>query len=156
MKRILCLLLACLCLHGCGSNMKESESEKQDPPQQTADEKGAMKLKINGIELEVEWEDNPSVEALKDLSKDKALLIVLSGYGGFEQIGSIGSSIVRDDRQMTAVAGDIMLYSGNSIVVFYGSNEWSYTPLGRIRGKSDSELKELLGVPSVTLELVCE
>jgi hypothetical protein len=52
-------------------------------------------------------------------------------YGGFEQVGSIGQSIARDDEQITTSSGDIALYSGDQIVIFYGSNTWAYTSLER-------------------------
>ena len=74
-----------------------------------------------------------------------------SMYGGFEQVGSIGQSIPRNDTQTAAKAGDIVLYSGNQIVVFYGSNSWAYTRLGRITDKTEQELTEMLGNRNVVL-----
>lgn len=79
----------------------------------------------------------------------------MSMYGGFEQVGSIGAKIEQDDVQMTTSAGDIVLYSGNQIVVFYGSNTWAYTKLGHIH-HSEEELTELLGKEDVTLTLGTE
>ena len=73
-------------------------------------------------------------------------------YGGFEQVGSIGQSISRDDKQITTEFGDIVLYSGNQIVVFYGSNSWAYTKLGHI-DLSEEELTEILGNGDVVLEI---
>ena len=72
-------------------------------------------------------------------------------YGGFEQVGSLGTSLPRKDVQTTTSAGDIVLYSGNQVVVFYGSNSWSYTRLGHISDKSAAELKELLGHGDVAI-----
>ncbi|MCH5158515.1 MAG: hypothetical protein J1F33_04890 [Clostridiales bacterium] len=51
-------------------------------------------------------------------------------YVGFEAVGSLGFSLVRADTQITADPGDVMLYSGNQIVIFFGSNTWAYTRLG--------------------------
>ena len=79
----------------------------------------------------------------------------MSMYGGFEQVGSIGQSIARNDVQMTTQSGDIVLYSGNQLVVFYGSNSWSYTKLGKIN-LSQKELEELLGNGDVTITLALE
>ena len=75
----------------------------------------------------------------------------MSMYGGFEQVGSIESSLPSNDVQTKTHAGDIVLYSGNQIVVFYGSNSWAYTRLGRITDKSDEELTEMLGNGEVVL-----
>lgn len=109
-----------------------------------------MVLTINGEAVSVEWEDNESVEALKNLVMTEPLSIRMSMYGGFEQVGSIGTSLPRNDVQTTTEAGDIVLYSGNQIVVFYGSNSWAYTRLGKVTDKSKSEMTELLGKGDVT------
>ena len=74
-------------------------------------------------------------------------------YGGFEQVGDIGSSLPQNDSNITTQAGDIVLYSGNSISIFYDSNTWSYTRLGKITGKTQVELKELLGKDRVTVSI---
>jgi hypothetical protein len=77
----------------------------------------------------------------------------MSMYGGFEQVGSIGQRLPSSDSQTTTQAGDIVLYSGDQIVVFYGSNSWAYTRLGRIVGKSVSEMTELLGNGDVKISI---
>ena len=113
-----------------------------------------LSLTINGQNVSVQWEENESVEALKNLVKNNPLMIQMSMYGGFEQVGSLGTSLPRNDRQTTTVAGDIVLYSGNQIVVFYGSNSWAYTRLGHITDKSAAEMTELLSKGNVTLEIL--
>ncbi len=111
-----------------------------------------MILKINGEEYPVEWEDNESVEALKELCP---MTVELSMYGGFEQVGSLESSLPRNDEQTTTDYGDIVLYSGNQIVIFYGSNSWAYTRQGHIL--ADKEImEEAFGNRDVTIELVDE
>ena len=108
-----------------------------------------MTLFIDGKEMPVTWEDNASVNELKEICP---LKVNMSMYGGFEQVGSIGQSISRDDKQITTEFGDIVLYSGNQIVVFYGSNSWAYTKLGHI-DLSEEELTQLFGNGDVVLEL---
>ncbi|MBR3195600.1 MAG: hypothetical protein IKF50_02750 [Clostridia bacterium] len=110
-------------------------------------------LYVNGEELAVEWEDNESVDALRQLASEEAVTIEMSMYGGFEQVGSIGETLPRNDEQITTQAGDIVLYSGNQIVLFYGSNTWAYTRLGRITDRTDNELTELLGSGNVELKI---
>ena len=112
-----------------------------------------LQMLIGDTEVAVDWEDNESVEALKALCRDGSLTIRMSMYGGFEQVGPIGQSLPRQDRQTTTQAGDIVLYSGNQIVVFYGSNAWAYTRLGHIRDKSAQELAEMLGNGDVTITI---
>ena len=108
-----------------------------------------MILVIDGEEYPVEWEENESVEALKELCP---LTVKMSMYGGFEQVGALGESLPRNDEQITTGYGDIVLYSGNQIVVFYGSNTWAYTRLGHI-DMTQEELTELLGNGDVEITL---
>ncbi len=112
-------------------------------------EEEAMKLTIGGEAVPVTWEENESVEALKALAP---LEIELSMYGGFEQVGPIGQSLPRNDAQTTTAAGDIVLYSGNQIVVFYGSNSWAYTRLGHV-DLSAADMARLLGSGDVTIAI---
>ena len=173
MKPILSLIIiiiAVLCI-GCGSAQgteaavpepqqspamtPAAEASAAEQPQENkteSEETETMQMKIGETEVEVAWEDNESVAALKELARD-GLIIQMSTYGGFEQVGSIGKSLPREDRQTTTQAGDIVLYSGNQLVVFYGSNSWAYTRLGKIADKSASELSELLGGGDVTITL---
>ena len=104
-----------------------------------------MILTIGSTRVKVDWQDNESVTALKKLVEKQPLTVQMSMHGGFEQVGSLGTSLPRKDIQMTTSAGDIVLYSGNQVVVFYGSNSWSYTRLGHISDKSAAEMEELLG-----------
>ena len=110
-------------------------------------------IRIGDTGVTVNWEDNESVEALKELCQNGPLTIQMSMYGGFEQVGSIGQSLPRNDSQTTTQAGDIVLYSGNQIVVFYGSNSWAYTRLGHITDKSAQEMADLLGNGDVTITI---
>ena len=119
---------------------------------ETAVEK-TLRLHIGNTEVSVEWEDNESVGALIDLAKAKPIIIDMSMYGGFEQVGSLGAGLPRNDEQTTTEAGDIVLYDGNSIVVFYGSNSWAYTRLGRITNKNAAEMTDLLGGGDVTITI---
>ena len=112
-----------------------------------------LTLVIGDTEVSVVWEENASVEALAEMVKTEPLTVQLSMYGGFEQVGPLGTSLPRDDVQTTTQTGDIVLYSGNQIVVFYGSNSWAYTRLGRITDKTADEMKALLGNGDVTITL---
>ena len=114
-----------------------------------------MKLKIGDTEVPVTWEENESVNALKTLASEQPLSIQMSMYGGFEQVGPIGQSIVSADQQTTTQAGDIVLYSSDQIVIFYGSNSWAYTRLGHV-DLTQKEMEDLLGNGDITLTLQIE
>ena len=113
----------------------------------------ALTLKIDGTFVTVEWEKNDAILALSERIKDAPLTVQMSMYGGFEQVGSLGTSLPREDQETTTSAGDIVLYAGNQIVVFYGSNSWAYTRLGHITDKTPAEMRELLGKHDVTVTL---
>jgi hypothetical protein len=111
---------------------------------------GKMLITIGDTVLTATLENNESVDALTKLLEDGDLTISFSRYGGFEQVGSIGSSIPTNDVQMTTSPGDIMLYTGNQMVMFYGNHSWSYTRLGKIDHADASELENILGNGDIT------
>ncbi len=110
-----------------------------------------MVLEINGTEVPVIWEDNDSVKQLAGIA-DAGLTIEMSMYGGFEQVGPVGQSISAEDEQITTSPGDIVLYSGDQIVIFYGSNTWSYTKLGVI-DLTEQEIVSLLSNENVKISI---
>lgn len=112
-----------------------------------------MTMMIGDTSVQVEWEDNESVRALKELVQEEPLTIQMSMYGGFEQVRSIGTAIPRNDEQKTTSAGDIVLYSGDQIATFYGSNSWAYTRLGKITDQTEENMVQLLGNEDVTITL---
>lgn len=107
-------------------------------------------MKIDDVPVAVEWEDNETVKAL---AKSLPLTVKMHMYSDFEQVGSLGRSLPRNDKRITTTPGDIVLYSGNQIVIFYGANTWAYTRLGKVTGKTASGLADLLGKTDVTLTL---
>lgn len=111
-----------------------------------------MSLRINGTEIPVKWENNSSVAEITDYAANGGITVKMSKYGDWEQVGLLGRSFSKDDRQLTAENGDIMLYSGNQIVLFYGENTWSYTKLGHMEF-SESEVTSLLSGSDVTLTI---
>ena len=131
-----------------GETVTASE-ENKTADEENNDMEDSMRLLIGETEVPVTWEENASVEALKELSP---VTIQMSMYGGFEQVGSIRQSIVRNDKQTKTSYGDIVLYSGDQIVIFYGSNSWSYTRLDHI-DLTQQEMKDLLGGGDVSITL---
>jgi rhodanese-related sulfurtransferase len=115
----------------------------------TDEMKGGIQLSIDGTQVPVTWEENASVDELKTLLP---LTVKMSMYGGFEQVGPVGRSIVSNDEQITTEAGDIVLYAGDRIVIFYGSNSWAYTKLGHI-DQAQEEMEKLLGEEDVEIQL---
>ena len=110
-----------------------------------------LELKIEDSILNVTWENNSSVDALKALANNE-LIISMHKYSNFEQVGSIGNTLPSNDKRINTIPGDIVLYSSNQLVIFYGSNTWEYTKLGHIN-LSEEELEELLGNNDVTIKI---
>ena len=115
-----------------------------------------MTLKINDEEVNVKWEDNESVRALADLAAKGPVTIDTSLYGGFEQVGGLGTTLPSNDVNTTTEPGDIVLYSGSNIVVFFGTNNWAYTKLGHIEDKSGEELRDMLGNNNTVITIVSD
>ena len=160
---ILMFALLILMLSSCAAGKHETDAqvipESQDVPEtvqeddvQEEEDAEMMRLYIDGNEVPVTWLDNASVEELMGMARKKDLRIEMSMYGGFEQVGPVGRSVTRNDSQTKTQYGDIVLYSGNQIVIFYGSNSWAYTRLGHV-DLSEKELQELLGDHDVILTL---
>jgi len=110
-----------------------------------------IKLKVNNHVLNVKLEDNSAAKSLMDRLKNGDITIHGEDYGNFEKVGELGFSLPRSDKYITTSAGDIVLYNGDEISVFYDSNSWSYTKLGKIQDTSN--LKKILGNGDVTLVL---
>ena len=94
--------------------------------------------------------ENKSAVAFAELLKKDAVTVNMHDYGSFEKVGSLGSSLPRSDTQITTEAGDIILYQGNQITIYYDTNSWNFTRLGKINGVTQAELKAILGNGDVT------
>lgn len=115
-------------------------------------ENAGIKLYINDIEIPVSWEDNDTTKELVEQVESGDIIVSMSMYSNNEQVGSLERSYTRNDKQITTHNGDIVLYNGNNIVVFYGSNSWSYTRLGKM-DMSERDVIELLSNGDVELKI---
>lgn len=95
--------------------------------------------------LEINLEDNSSAEAFLKHLKENDIVVDMSDYGGFEKVGDLGFNLPRNDTDINATSGDVILYQGNSITIYYGNNSWNFTKLGKIENVSQYELKNILG-----------
>ena len=109
-----------------------------------------MNIQIGDAVFTATLEDNTAARELVAMMKEAPITIDMSDYSGFEKVGSLGRSLTSSNSQMTTVPGDIVLYNANQIVMFYGSNSWSYTKLGHIDDLNGWE--EALGGGDITAE----
>jgi hypothetical protein len=141
MKQLI-LLLTALLFSGCSRELDAMESVKNEPITTTMTQK--MYLTIEGRTEEVSLVTNSATEALVKKLEQGVITLTLSSSGGFEIWGALGFSLPTSNQQVNAQPGDVVLYNGSNICIFYGTNSWSYTRLGKIQGLSASELKAFL------------
>ena len=108
---------------------------------------------VGDTQLVVALADTDAARALAQHLQDGPIAVSLHAYGGFEQVGPLPWSLPTSDQQVTTQAGDVMLYQGNQITFFTGSNTWAYTPLGQVVEPTGTALADALSGESVTVEL---
>ncbi len=116
------------------------------------EEIGMFYIHVHEAVLAVKAENNSSSEALLQLLKAGDITISMHDYGNFEKVGPLGISIPRNDEDITTTPGDVILYQGNQVTVYYDENRWDFTKLGHIDIDQD-ELKSILGSGDVTVVL---
>ncbi len=166
MKRIFAILLSaallCIVFAGCGKteisssdptpSENSAESRKSDSTLQNTSE-DTMYIMIGEHTLNVKMADNSSAKALLALLKDGDITVDAHDYGRFEKVGALGTELPTNDEQITTEPGDVILYQGNQITVYYDTNSWSFTRLGKVQGVTADELKAILGDGDVTMVL---
>ena len=170
MTKILCLFLTVLGLSACGFGQVPPDPgtsptppviSEQPPadPQHSQDvepheEESALKITVGDYELLATFEDNPSAEEFRALLAQGPVTVEMADYGGFEKVGPLGTTLTRSDTQITTQPGDVILYQGNQITIYYGTNTWSFTRLATIDDPTDLKAKLGEGTVQVTFSLV--
>lgn len=115
------------------TEMDERTGTETDIPNDAEEEAVMnMNVQVGDTVFSATLEENEAVTAFVEMMREDSVVIQMSDYSGFEKVGSLGTSLPASNSQTTTHAGDIVLYNGNQIVIFYGSNSWSYTRLGHI------------------------
>ncbi len=112
-----------------------------------------IKLEINNYELDATLVDNSSTQALIEKLKESDITINMNDYGNMEKVGQLDFSLPRNDQNITTESGDLILYQGNNFVIYYDTNNWSLTKLGKIDNIDKQQLKNILGSGSVVVTL---
>lgn len=114
-----------------------------------------INITIDGSTMSVTLADNEAAKALIDKLAKGPVEITMNNYGGFEKVGSLPWSLPSSDIIITTKPGDIMLYTSNNMVIFYGENTWAYTPLGILETTNASEISSFVGTGNkqVTISL---
>lgn len=166
MTRILYLLLAVLGLSACGNG--SSPADSAPPPSQSviseqessqsqdnssSQEEPMLKITVGDQELLATFANNSSAEAFRDLLAQGPVTVSMDDYGGFEKVGSLGTTLTRNDTRITTQPGDVILYQGNQITIYYGTNTWNFTRLAKINDSTDLQAKLGTGTVQVTFSL---
>ena len=161
MARFVCMLLVVLSLTACNvrgsptfpaqtaAPVEETVPPQQSPEAGSSQEEAMLKITFGDYELLATFEDNSSAEEFKNLLAQGPVTVEMDDYGGFEKVGDLGATLTRNDRQITTEPGDVILYQGNQITIYYGTNTWSFTRLARIDDPTD--LKAKLGEETVQI-----
>ena len=115
-----------------------------------------MKIQVGDSIFTATLAENSSVDALKELMADGSLTLNMSDYAGMEKGADLGVTLPQNNEQMNTQAGDIILYQGRTFVIYYDTNSWSLTPIGKIDNADAEELREVLGTGDVTVTLFLE
>ena len=113
-------------------------------------------ITVSGKSLEADFADNSSAKALADVLAKSAITYQADDYGNFEKVGDLGQSFPKNDENITTEPGDIILYQGHNLCIYYAQNTWSFTRIAKIKGVSKDELKEFLGEGEITVTLSVE
>lgn len=173
-----CILLALLSFTACGAGSPspspqtapilevapqeaalapEKEPAPEVPPapsavpgeSQAVQEEPVLLVGIGDAQLEAVWEDNPSAEAFRQLLEAGPVTVEMEDYGGFEKVGPLGTQLTQSDAPITAVPGDVILYQGDKVTLYYGTNSWNFTRLAKVT--DPDRLGELLEGDRVTV-----
>ncbi len=115
-----------------------------------------MKIQVGDTAFTATLAENSSVDALKELMADGPLTLNMSDYAGMEKGADLGLTLPQNNERMNTQAGDIILYQGRTFVIYYDTNSWSLTPIGKIDNVDAENLKEVLGTGDVTVTLSLE
>ena len=150
MKKLLAYIVAILLLSACSSDAASSTK-----PSQPESDKGSasMKLKIhvNDTTFTATLADNSSATALKELLQKGDLTLDMEDFSNFEKVADLPTTLPRNDTQIDTDAGDLILYLGKRIVIYYDKNSWNFTRLGKIDNVNKKRLKQILGDGNATV-----
>ena len=161
MVKLFYMILAVLGLSACGTG-EVPAAPTATPPQTViseqetptpSEEAPMLKITVGAQELLATFADNPSAQEFQELLAQGPVTVEMTDYGGFEKVGSLGTTLTRSDESITTEPGDVILYQGNQITIYYGTNSWNFTRLAKINDPTDLKTKLGEGTIQVTFSL---
>lgn len=158
---VVLLVLLVMSIVACGSDHSTDAQGSAEADLSSARSEGTGKEKENkSMKIQIAVgdavltatpENNPSAEAFLALLQEQPITVEMSDYAGMEKVGSLGTSLTRSDSQISVGAGDVVLYQGNQITIYYGTNSWNFTKLAHIEGATKENLLEVLGAGNASV-----
>lgn len=139
-------------------NSSESKEPEEAGTEKTQKEESTVKMKLEMGDhiFTAVLEENSSVDALKELLADGPLTLHMMDYAGMEKGADLGTVLPENNVQMHTQAGDIILYQGKTFVIYYDTNSWSLTPIGKIENVDAAKLRQALGTGDVAVTVSLE
>ena len=131
----------------------EPELVPEEPITKREESVGNISLNVNGRDLKIRLSGNSSAKALYERLADETVTVIAEDYGGFEKVGELGFSLPENNEEITTKVGDLILYQGNKLSLYYGANTYELTRLGEVEYAMQPELKDILGDGAVTMVL---
>ncbi len=154
MSRLIMITILMLSAFAMAVQAQQKVSNNQN---KTNMENNTIKLTIEGGKtFTATLVDNSSTQAMKEQLAKGNITVKMEDYANMEKVGSLGIRLPRNDKQTTTGPGDIILYQGHNLVIYYDTNSWSFTRLGKINNASQADLKAALGRGDVTVTLSLE
>lgn len=153
------LVLTALAFTGCSSKVSDSHQSQESSSSSIClspsiiNEEKKVYIYVNGETLVLLLAENTSAEALYGILSTRDIDVDMNDYGGFEKVGDLGMNLVTNDEYISTVPGDVILYQGRNLVIYYGKNSYNFTRLGRIEKNDQAYLKNILGPGEVKIRL---
>ena len=149
------LLLFAACSSDAASSVKPTQPETQTPKSSASSTSKVgeapvkLKIHVNDTTFTATLEENSSAKAFAEFLAQGDMTLDMHDYGSFEKVADLPRSFPRNDKQIDTDAGDIILYQGNSITIYYDKNSWNFTRLARIDNVNKKRLQQILGKGNV-------
>lgn len=149
------VLIALLFLVACSDAASHSTQPETQSPKSSASSSAQteapvkLKIHVNDTAFTATLEENSSAKAFAEFLAQGDMTLDMHDYGSFEKVADLPRSFPRNDKQIDTDAGDIILYQGNSITIYYDKNSWNFTRLARIDNVNKKRLQQILGKGNV-------
>ena len=105
---------------------------------------GIMVIRVGDMPFSIDMESNSSAEEFAKKVNSGGLTVEMHDYGNFEKVGDLPWELPANDEEITTKPGDLILYQGNKITVYYDENTWNFTKLGHLNATPE-EIREVFG-----------